>query len=487
MQFTIGKATVNIDVPEGADDDRVASLFVADPEVASALRKHAKSFYYSAWDSDALEQKTIDKVIGVALEDGTEAAITYLIENDFDRSVSDHFHHSDGRESTKNLLADFIDKFAEIRGIDEDSAEHESFVETLMDRVVPEIEEGMHAADTSKPADVFSRHAEVKVVFIQGYGTRGYLDDIYSSHADNCCQSDTVKPDRDLMLQFKLLNISPVEFVEYYKAKRGQDLMNPEFGDDVSDYYRRQIIENAQAWAYACAVFRGEDVSDLEIPDWLSYGRRAEETADVIRGCRDLDRPSAVSLETLETILDNSSYGGVATWYGRVSAKEIMEGQFESSFLATGGQIGIHDFINGSGYVSNVENDVLIDLRDGKLLQEDRFSYGPESVYGFTRKATDTETNGVKLSDWKRYGEGQWRTFATRDDDLYAKIEKGTEIDGSEFFRISTLNSDNVPAGPIAEYITAGSLAEAQEETTLYFAPAVPTSEAGVSGHAPGL
>lgn len=462
MQFKIGSETVEIQFDDPKDFDAVATALIANGVVDKALSEHAASFYFRAWERDGdIDQKTLDKVLGIALDDGVEAAEQYMIENNFDVNPSDYYRHCEGREKTEKFLKAFFEAFEEANGIEEGYPDSEDFRNAVLEEVGPVVEDKMCDTDKSKPSDFFGSRDEVKVAFIQGYGTRGYLDDIYSSHASNTCQSDTVKPDRDLMLQFKLLNISPVEFVEWYKEKRGHDLSNPELGEGVSDYERAQYLENAQAWRFVCAVYKGEDVSEMEIPDWLEYGSRAAQTADVVRSCRDLDRPSAVSIETLEQILDNSSYGGVGTWYGRVSAREVMEGGFEKSFVATGGQIGIHDFINGSGYVSSVENDVLIDLRDGKLVQEDRFSYGPESVYGFTRKATDTDTKPTTPPSCVRYNEDQWRTVESGENGLHIRIDRvGGAAERGHVFHLSSVNAQNVQEGPMSDYELCGTLEE---------------------------
>lgn len=445
MQFTIGQSTVTMTFPDSKDFSAVANAFLANPLVAAAIKDHAASFNFRAWDRDGdVDQQTINKVIDIALDKGADAAADYMTENDFDINPSEYFHVCEGKKTTTALISSFVDAFAEENGLEDGADEYGRFREQLLQWVVETVEEHMTNEDKSTPADFFKRGDEARVSFIQGYETRGYIEDISSAHADNICQSDTVKPDRNLMLQFKLFNISPVEFVEYYKEKRGHDLVNPTFGEGVSDYHRGQFLENAQAWRFACAVYNGADVSDIEIPDWLDYGNRAQEMAEVIRSCRDLDRPSAVSLDTLETILDNATYGGVGTWYGRVSAKEIMQGQFDNSFVATGGQIGVHDFVNGSGYLTFVEKDVLIDLRDGKLVSDERFRDNPESVYGFTRRGLDCETKGVKLTDWVRFGEGQWRSTAPTQDGVYAEITLGRAVDDDrKFFVISTKDASN--------------------------------------------
>lgn len=484
MQFTIGKSAVTIDFSDNKNFDAVARAFLADETVAAAVKEHAASFYFRAWDRDGdVDQSTIDKVIGIALDDGVEKAVDYMIENDFDINPSEYFRACSGEESTTRLISGFLDAFVADAGFEDDSDEDESFRATVIQHVSETVEEQMSETDKSSPADFFKRRDYARIAFIQGYGSRGYLDDIYSSHADTTCQSDTVKPDRNLMLQFKLLNISPVEFVEYYKTKRGHDLSNPTFGEGVSDYHRRQLVENAQAWRFACDVFNGSDVSEAEIPDWLSYGTRAQEMADVVRSCRDIDRPSAVSLDSLEDILDNATYGGVGTWYGRVSAKEIIEGQFEKGFIATGGQIGIHDFVNGSGYLTSVENPVLIDLRDGKLVGDTRFRNNPENTYGFVQRALDTEANGTKLSDWVQYKAGGWRSVASSENGLYAEISYVGVVDNDrKVFSISLKNGDN-QEGSIDPYEFCGSLDEAKTYAVDFLAHFVPESvQSGPSG-----
>jgi hypothetical protein len=469
MQFTIGKSTVSFDIKEGQDYEEVAQALLSDETVKAELKEHAASFYFRAWDRDGgLDQSTVNTVIGKALDEGVDAAVNYMLENDFDQEALLYYHHSNGKESTSTFLNGFLTGYAAAADLDDD--EIEAFEEAVLDAVGEWVAEEMAEADKSQPHEIFASHDKVRVAFIQGYGTAGYMDDIHTSHADVTCQSDTVKPDRNLMLQFKLLNVSPVEFVEYYKAKTGYDLCNPEFGDEVSEYRRGQYTENAQAWRFACAVYRGEDVSELEIPDWLSHGNRSQDMADVIRSCRDLDRPSAVSLETMETILDNATYGGVATWYGRVSAKEIMQGQFENSFVARGGLIGVHDFINGSGYIDTAQNPVLIDMRDGKLVGDASYRYNPEEVYGFVQRSLDAETVGCQVGDWVRFSENSWRC-AANDEGIHAEIVRTGEFT----FSISTKDRMNGAAGQLDNNVVAGTLEDAMEEASSHLADQSPT------------
>jgi hypothetical protein len=472
MQFTIGKSTVSFDIKEGQDYAAIAQTLLSDETVKAALKEHAASFYFRSWDSDdRIEQATIDKVVAKALEEGVDAAIDYMIENHFDREPSLYYHNCDGKESTRKVLSSFLTEYASTAEMDDDDVEE--FEEAILEAAAEHVVEEMAEADKSQPHEIFSKNETARVAFVQGYGTVGYIDDIHTSHADTTCQSDTVMPDRNLMLQFKLMNVSPVEFVEYYKAKHGQDLREPEFGDGVSAYRRGQFIENAQAWRFACDVYEGRDVSANQIPDWLSYGNRSLEMADVIRGCRDLDRPSAVSLETLETILDNASYGGVATWYGRLNAREILQGCFENSFVAEGGQIGVHDFVNGSGYLGSVERPVLIDMRDGKLVGDDRFRYNPESVYGFVQRALDTDTVGVKVSDWVRFAENSWRC-AANEEGVYAEIVRTGEFT----FSVTTKDRVNGAAGGLDGALVAGTLDDAKEEAASHLADNAPVSHA---------
>ncbi|MCS4089733.1 hypothetical protein [Rhizobium sp. BK176] len=485
MQFTIGKSDVTIDFRDNKDFEAVASAFLADATVAAAVKAHAASFYFRAWERDGdVDQSTIDKVIGIALDESVEKAVDFMIENDFDINPSQYFRACDGVKSTTSLIAGFLDAFVADAGI-EDSHADVDFRETVLQHVIETVEEQMSETDTSSPADFFKRRDFARISFIQGYMSRGYLDDIASSHMDNTCQSDTVIADRALMLQFKLFNISPVEFVEYYKAKRGHDLTNPTFGDGVSDYRRRQFLENAQAWRFACDVFNGNDVSEAEIPDWLSESTRSQEMADVIRSCRDIDRPSAVSLESFEYILDNATYGGVGTWYGRVSAKEIMQGQFENSFIATGGQIGVHHFVNGSGFLTSVEEPVLIDLRDGKLVGDARFKDNPEKSYGFVQKYLDTETNGTKLSDWVQYKEGVWRSTAPLDSGHYAEIafdqngENG-ETDERKVYSLRVKNREN-REGAVEPYQFYGTFDQAKSVVLEFLADVPATTKAEAS------
>ena len=468
MKFTIGKTAVDMDFAEKADHSAVADRLLANPSVIAEIEKHADGFYFRAWERDGdIDQSTIDRVIGKALDDGIDAAVDYMIENDFDKNPSDYFHHCDGRSSTTRLLEGFFTAYEEENGIEPDSVEAEMFREVVMEQAIELIEARMSETDKSVPADFFGSRDEVKVVFVQGYGKYGQgLDDLYTDHLDNVSQAATVIPDHNLMLQFKLMNVSPVEFVEYYKTKRGEDLTNPVFSDGVSDYTRRQYLDNAKAWRFACATFMGQDTLDFDLPDWLARPAVAAEMAEIVRSCRDLDTPSPVSLDALETVLDNSTYGGVGTWYGRISAKEVMQGGFEKSFVATGGQIGVHDFINGSGYLSDVEDAVVIDLTSGRLFQEDRFGYGPESVYGFTRRALDGSTKPVEVSDWVRPSEGSWRSVKSSADGLYAEVTLVGGVSGNEhngLYEVSTKNAFNVTTGPFDGYEVSGTLNDAKE------------------------
>lgn len=444
MKFTIGKSVVNIDFADNDGADDIARKFVSNADVAAALAQHASTFHFRAWDNEgSLDQSSIDKVAGIALEKGVDAAVDYMVENNYDVNPSDHYRNLNGDGSTTKFVSDFLASMSDARGWEEGSDEYDELADRVVEVAGEYVEQRFADTDNSQPSDVFAARDTTIATFVQGYGSKGLMPDIETRHVDSICHSSTVIPDRNLMLQFKLFNLSPVEFVEYFKNTRGEDLRKPEFGDDVSDYYRNQLRENAKGWKIVCAACSGDDLSELDIPEWLEPSDR-DALAASARSCRDLDRAQVASTELAIELLDNATYGGVGFWTGSLNAREIMQGGFEKSFSATGGILGIHDFEGGGGHSVLAPEGVLIDLTEGRLFTETSYRNTPHRASDFTRNQLRCQTKSAEVSEWVRFKSDGWRSTAETSDGVYAEINRiaGDDVTLAEY-EVSYKNAEN--------------------------------------------
>jgi hypothetical protein len=464
MQFDLSGQTIDIAFTDINDPELVADELLAHPGVQAEIDEMAGEFYFSAWQADRnLEDETINAVMQVLFKSGRDAAIEFM-EDNLASKPSDAFYYQGGREIVRAAFDDLFDNMLVETEVDEEA------LEEIKDHVLRSVREAIEAKleekDGSTPEDFFSNHDKVRVSFIQGYGKYGYIDDIDTCSDSTIVSADTVKPNIPLMLQLKLFNVSPVEFVQYMKTEYDLDLINPAFDDSVSRYERQKMTEVAQGWRYVCAAFKGEDLTEVEQPPFIDGPTRLKQLADLARQTKDVSRPSSLSLKRIASVLNNATYGGVATWYGYLNAGQLLNGLADEPFYVQGGQIGVHNFVGGSGHIVDAEGPTLIDAKAGKLFTDKDWKANPDKVYGFVGSAMRAEVLHLDAQrDVVQFSSDIWRTFAD-DDGAYVEIVKD-KASQFERYLLTSKDWENGQYGPFEDTEFVGNLKEATEHASV--------------------
>lgn len=426
---------VFIEVDENDTEETVVSKLSALPLISEIAKKVGKDSYFAAFPSDLLSGDGSNEIAEAYLEGGRDAVIQHFIDEDWDAKPSDYyFEISKGefKQKIDRILGDVLEEFDNLNGEEIKDELSDYFEDTIIDAMIE--------SDDSKVEDCIPSHAKVDIVFIPDNHIYAW-DDMYTHHWDVCFSAETALADSNMIRVLKFFNISPEEFIEEAK-ERGFDPSKPEISENISDYRRGQIEENALKWRAileARGIGKGH-IRQLKLPSKYEMAEW-NRTVDLARTCRDYDRPSSVSMDTLFTILDNASYGGVSAFVCRVPLTEVMNGVLDKPFTAMKGLIGIHDFMNGSGYIDQPEAPILIDPKKGKFSIR-----SVDDVYGIVPYYYNTEIQHVEVGPWIQNKPGKWLNID--DDGRFAEISRTLAEDGIEEFWVSTCDKDGDLAGP---------------------------------------
>lgn len=388
-----------------------------------------------------------------------------------DENWINHASYSNIEYDLRSKLSGIIDTISDqldIRYLDDlifDALlEHDDLREIMYD--------AMYEADTSTPEDSLPSHIKAEITFIPDNHLLA-IDDMYPSHTGHSFSAEDARPSSSLMRILRFFNVSPAEFVDECK-KRGWDPTIPDVDENMPDYRRKNIELDALTWKSILEISEGTTNHIRELP--LSDKYQINEwnsIVSLVKDGKDLDKPAVVDMDTLFTILDNATYGGVPCFSARVPVKDILNGALDKPFKVTGGQIGVHDFINGSGYVDTLQGELTIDPSKGKISTS-----SIDDVYGMVGSAYNVDITDAEVTGWVRAKENQWLKI---DGDRTVKIERSTSPDGNDKFWVTTMNEFDEAAGPRATAEVLPSLEEAkadgdaclQEEWELTTAPSL--------------
>jgi len=428
----------NLEIDEDVGEEELATALADTSLVAEIVKKLGENSWFSTFSHDNdMDDTTSRTIVQAYLEDGRDGVYDLFDRENWLNDPRDHLDKDD----VKRALRPLVDKvIGQVDWLDEDE-----LAECLFSELEESILEAMSDADKSTLEDAVPPHTKVELTFVPDLNVLAF-DDMYTQHYDVVFSAETAIPDANLMRVFKFLNIAPSEFVAAAK-ELGIDLINPEIGDHVSEYRKSQIEENALRWRAVLDVENGtnENISKLplrskyEIADWNN-------TVDLVKTAKDHDRPAAVSMDDLFTILDNATSGGVPVYVARYSLRDILAGKLEKPFMATrGGFVGIHDFINGSGYIEKPCGPVLIDPSKGELRAKiGRWSV--DDVYGIVGSYYDADIEPFEVPDFQRVGKNKW--LHVSEDGRQAEIHLGKGGDGADEYWLSTMNKDGDLDGP---------------------------------------
>lgn len=302
---------------------------------------------FTAWEErEEWDSKTLSKAIEAALEThGTENQTATTFKGEFEYHLIEQLddevsiYQDDKRRDyiAGNVAMD------EQTAIDYLSAIIPSFDEEVFkDNVFDAIVEHCVNNDTSSIIDSIGNREYIEMSFSPAMDTTVEYDSF-------CCsvetaflteyESTTIDPSIEAL--FKLANVSPLVFAEYLQGKG----------------YEEEVVEKYRA-----------------INDQVSI---------------DTDHKQALTCEDVLDILENATYGGTSVVFGFIDAREFIE-KYESGktvIVAGNPQIGIVDWVNGSGYLARGDETKVV-LSPRNISVETSHRYNVDSIFGFTVRST---------------------------------------------------------------------------------------------------
>jgi len=451
-----------IEIQNEASAEDVAEAFAATDAGKALADKVGKASYFEAWPLEQdMDNATAVEIANTYADGGIGAVMDMAIERDWDASVEDCYE-----SSTKDDLERALRNFVETVTDETDWIDADELTEACCDALKDRVLDVMREEDTSTFEGSIPAHVKVEAGFIPDYNVLG-VDDMQMNHWDVCFSAETALPDSSLMRFLKFMNVSPSEFVEACR-ERGFDPSMPVRGEGMSDYRWDEAQDAARRWRAVldAEAGRSEEISKLPIQGKYAMAEW-NATVELIRTGKDFDRPPLVPMDAIFTMMNESSYGGVPTWAARLPLREILEGKFDKPFTATGGVIGIHNFINGSGYIDVFKGEVRIDPATGGFRRSTAGRWSIDDVYGFVGSVWRAETSAWEKPDWFRNEPTGWTRAAA--DGRYATVSLTEGEDGVDEYWVRTFDKESGEAGPraTAEVFTDLDSAKADADEAL--------------------
>lgn len=448
MEITVNEENgAVVDIDENASLEDIVEKLTASEAVMDIAKKVGAASFYSEFgrDGSSFDAKWLRDVARAYFDGGHDAAYSFIVDDRIP-SPTEEAYHSYVKDELIKALSPIVEQICEIERFEfaDDTIE-----ELLSDGLSDICAEAMDDADTSVLTDMFNRHDKVEIAFGIDLNVLA-VDDLHIYHSRGyCVSSEDVDPDANFMRMFKLFNVHPMAFVEYLTTEKGFDPRVPDVqsseGDE--DGYRAKVArEHANRWVAFCEAATTGKVSDQTasalggvFQGWI---RDLELES---RNVHDIDRPAAVLVEDIFEMIENASYGGVPVYVARYPIADLLNGKLDEPFVAKGGQIGIHDFINGSGHVITLEGEVLINPRAGGYRASNI-----DDVYGIVSRYYDNETRKVDGAEWVHCAPDLWRLEPNKEG-FYAEITRKQFASGDDGYWLTTHERWGAPTGLYAE------------------------------------
>lgn len=437
---------VEIDMHDEISTEALVSTLADHPAIKNMAKEVGRGAYFRRFEPyyGVYDRDQLAPIVDAYLSGGIEAAEEYLDAN-WTNSVETAFEQDvkSDLESEMRSVAELI--IAHERFEDAEDEITDALTEALEEDCI----EAMADADTSEIKDLFGSHDKFEMSFGIDLDKLG-VDDLHMYNSrQNWFSVDTLDPNANFMRMFKLMNISPSAFIEHIITEQGYDPRNTELPDGVKaeDFKGQMILEQANRWqAFSDVAYNGIVSNETRAkfaPD-SGFDRYCDQLELEGRTVYNLDRPAALSMKQLVTVIDNAGGGGVPVYTARYEMKDILTGKLDKPFFAKGGVIGIHDFINGSGYMDNNKVEVLIDPSVGGFC-----TLSINRVYDFVGSAFDNEIRPADDTEWVHLSTDFWRTEPGLEGS-YAEIRAKKRNNGTTYW-LSTYDKDGNSAGLYAD------------------------------------
>lgn len=232
-----------------------------------------------------------------------------------------------------DAIASQLEKIAAELGVELEPSD-EGY-DDLSDWVLGQMESAIDNADRSTPLDLINRMNPIRMFYrARPEGASPCLDDSVVTFDSHSSAADEVIPDENFMAFLQLINVAVHHYIAAVKTLRGVDLLDP------------NQCGRARQWA-AAAV--GNEPADLM-------------------------RPPVVSPETAVVIVENSYTCCNPVLVLDMPVRVLMKMTPGSQLLVKGGQVGLHDFINGAGHITEPGKPIRVPanlklwgLEDGRI------------------------------------------------------------------------------------------------------------------------
>ena len=448
---------VEIELHDEISTESLVSTLAAHPAIKEMANEVGKSSFFTSYEPSRqlYDRSELAPIVNAYLKGGVTAAEDYLHENWAD-SAETYFH--------QNVKSDLESAMRDVAQL---IAEHERFEDAendITDALTEALEEdcidAMVEADTSSITSLFGSHDKFEMSFGIDLDKLA-VDDLHMYYSrKNWFSVETLDPNAKFMRMFKLFNISPSAFIEYIVEAHGYDPRSIDMPDGVTadSWAGQAILEQANRWqAFSDVAYDGivSKETRSKFPDESGFDRYCNALEVEGRTVHNLDRPAAMSMEQLCVLIENASGGGVPVYTARYEMRDILSGKLDEPFIAKQGLIGIHDFVNGSGYMNDNDIEVLINPAVGGFTIR-----SINDTYDFVGSILDNEIIPATGTEWVHFAEDCWRTEAGLDG-AYAEIWAETK-DGDTTYWLSTYDKNRDSAGLYAESGAFESLDEAK-------------------------
>lgn len=244
------------------------------------------------------------------------------------------YEYQDGRDLTSDLAHDIARSITvgEDDDLLEDILSDDDFT-SVRDEIMFSIE-----ADLDRNLTINDIVKDIWTEFMYLPGSednRSVIEDQSLTFKGNSVFTDNLVMDDGVVSFFSMINVNPSDFADYLESK-GKN------SDVVDDYRSLKVVEYSE------------------------------------------DRKSLFSMEQIETIIDNSYTCAYPTAFAIVSLGELLDRDITKGFYINKPLVGLHDFVNGAGYIDKADTNFEIGSDDFNFTGGKAYRYAVDEVYGFT-------------------------------------------------------------------------------------------------------
>lgn len=212
--------------------------------------------------------------------------------------------------------------------------------------------------DVSKPLDAI-KGIQTICAYVPLSHEKSDPVDVFTTFWSDRNNSTTIKPDREFLEFLRIANISTNEWKDAVLEIHDIDLEG-NLDDDAFTFE----IERVQAW------------------------RKAHQDADDTK-------PALVDVEELVYAIDNCPFGFTPLVSFSMPIEELVHRDWNEPIKLTGGILGLHDFINGSGDPLRFEGEVQISPTIANMMVAGARENDIASVHGFVEQSFKSQIEDI--------------------------------------------------------------------------------------------